>query len=127
MSDEIISDVIKAISEQNIKDQESPSITNLKSEIKEMEKKIDRLLDQMESADGSNKLGARLRKREDDLQELNRKLTLEQSKQRSIDPVLVYQFLCDLRDAKIEGVQYDRLLIGTMVDKLYLYDDRFSL
>ena len=127
LSDEIISDVIKAISEQNMKDQESPSISNLKSEIKEMEKKIDRLLDQMESADGSNKLGARLKKREDDLQELNRKLTLEQSKQRSIDPVLVYQFLCDLRDAKFEGVQYDRLLIGTMVDKIYLYDDRFHL
>ena len=127
LSDDIIYDVVNAIIEQNQQDQESPSIVNLKSEIKEMEGRIEKLLDQMESADGSEKLGTRLRKREQDLDTLNKQLIREQAKQRKIDPILAKQFLECMRDAKLEGAEYDRLLINTLVDKIFLYDDHFRL
>ena len=127
LSDEIINRVVIGIDEQNTKDLESPVIMNLKTEIKETEKKIDRLLDQMEGAEGSIKLGERLRKREEDLDMLNKQLMQERFKQRLIDPVLARQFLIDMRDAKLDGNEYDKLLINTMVDKIYLYDDRFRL
>ena len=127
LSDDIIYDVVNAIIEQNQLDQESPAIVNLIAEIKEMERIIEKLLDQMESADGSEKLGARLRKREQDLDALNKQLIREQAKQRKIDPILAKQFLECMRDAKLEGAEYDRLLINTLVDKIFLYDDHFRL
>ena len=127
LSDDIICDVVNAIVEQNQLDQESPAIVNLKAEIKEMERKIEKLLDQMESADGSEKLATRLRKREQDLDALNKQLIREQAKQRKIDPILAKQFLECMRDAKLEGAEYDRLLINTLVDKIFLYDDHFRL
>ena len=127
LSDDIIYDVVNAIIEQNQLDQESPTIANLKAEIKGLERKIEKLLDQMESADGSEKLGERLKKREQDLDALNKQLIREQARQRKIDPILAKQFLECMRDAKLEGAEYDKLLINTLVDKVFLYDDHFRL
>ncbi|MDO4834769.1 MAG: zinc ribbon domain-containing protein [Bacillota bacterium] len=67
LTDEVIDSVVAAVEEQNKVDQESPSIIRLKGDIKDTEKKIEKLLNQIEDGTGSARVSQRLQKREDEL------------------------------------------------------------
>ena len=87
---------------------------------------IERLLDQIEDG-GSAKLTDRLRKREEELESLNKQLTREQAKQKYLNPADVRYFLEGLRDVRLDNEAYRKMLIRAMVDKIYLYDDHFRI
>ena len=126
LSLEVIDEIVAAIIEQNKEDQESPVVIGLKSEIKDIEVRIEKLLDQIEDG-GSTRLTERLRQREDDLDRLNRQLSREQAKQKYLDPEVAREFLEDLRDGKYDNENYRKMLIRSLVDKIYLYDDHFRI
>lgn len=127
LCDEAIAAIVKGIEEQNKKDQESTAIINIREEIKQTEKKIDVLLDQLETGENSSKIAERIRKREAELEELKRQLQKEQAKQKTIDPAIARNFLISIRDGSIDDIEYQKLLINTLVDRIYLYDDHFRI
>ena len=53
LTDENIDIIIQGIEEQNRQDMESPLIVSLQADIRETEKKIDRLIDQIEDGTAS--------------------------------------------------------------------------
>lgn len=127
LSFEIIDAIVVAITEQNRLDQESPVILNLQDEIRDIEAKIERLIDQIESGSGSARLADRLRQREADVEALKKQLAREHAKQKHIDPETAREFLEDLRDARIDNESYRKMLISSLVDRIYLYDDHFRI
>ena len=119
--------IIKGVEEQNRKDQESTSIINIRKDIKETEKKIEVLLDQLETGYNSSSIAERLHQRETELEELNRHLLKEQSKQKTIDPAVARSFLVSIRDGSVNDLNYQKLLLNTLIDRIYLYDDHFRI
>ncbi len=126
LSFEVIDEVVDAIIEQNKQDQESSLIIGIRSEISDIEAKIERLIDQIE--DGSSvRLADRLKQREEELESLRKQLTREQAKQKHLDPEVVREFLEDLRDARLDNENYRKMLVRSFVDRIYLYDDHFRI
>ena len=127
LTDEVIDSVVAAVEEQNKVDQESPSIIRLKGDIKDTEKKIEKLLDQIEEGTGSARVSQRLKKREDELDILKKELKKEKARQLKLDPALVRSFLLSLRNYSRDDLTYQKMLIKAFVDRIYLYDDHFTI
>lgn len=85
------------------------------------------MLDQLETGENSSKIAERIRKREAELEELKRQLQKEQAEQKIIDPAIARNFLISIRDGSIDDIEYQKLLINTLVDRIYLYDDHFRI
>lgn len=124
ISDKIIEEVIGRIIEVNKETQEGTDIKRLRNDVKSTEAKIEKLLNQLEEG-GSKTIGDRVRKREEELEVLKRQLKIEESKQRLMDPDIVRMFLRGLRNGEFDSLEYQRMLIRVLVDRIYLYDDRF--
>ena len=127
LTDEVIDSVVAAVEEQNRLDQESPAIIRIKGDIKDIEKKIEKLLNQIEEGTGSARISERLKKREDGLEILKRGLKKEETRQLKIDPALVRSFLESLRNYSRDDLSYQKMLIKAFVDRIYLYDDHFTI
>ncbi len=127
LTDENIDIIIKGIEEQNRIDMESPLIVSLQADIRETEKKIDRLIDQIEDGTASSRVNERLQQRENELDSLKKQLHAEKTKQEPVDPFAARLFLTGIRDASILDETFDKLLVNSLVDRIYLYDDHFRL
>ncbi|MBR2674329.1 MAG: recombinase family protein [Mogibacterium sp.] len=127
LSDEIIDAVLTSVREQNENDKETALASMLATEIKETEKKISRIIDQIEDGQGSVMLADRLRQREDELSNLRLQLKREEAKQIYIEPDTVRAFLVSLRNGDIDSIDYRKMLVRAIIDRIYLYDDHFKL
>ena len=126
LSDEVIDELVVKIIEVNKETQEGVDIKRLRNDIKSTKSKIEKLLNQLEEG-GSKTIGDRLRKREEELESLERQLKIEEAKQRLMDPDVVRMFFRGLRKGEINSFEYQRMLIRVLVDRIYLYDDHFVL
>jgi hypothetical protein len=127
LADDVIDTIIKEVEIQNQKDLESSAVIRLREEIKETEKKIEVLLDQLETGINSTSVAGRLKKREGELEELNKQLQKEQAKQMKIDPGLARNFFLSIREGSRDDLEYQKLLVNLLIDRIYLYDDRFDI
>ena len=127
LSKEIIEEVVNTVIEYNKRDQESPEIIRLKGEIKETEKKIDKLITEIEEGLSSKRILDRLTQREAELEALNKSLKKEEAKQRIISPGTVWDFMHKLARGTADTLEYQRMLINVFIDKIYLYDDHFTI
>ena len=127
LSTEIIEDVVAAVAENNKRDMESPEIIRLRSEIKDIEKRIDKLITEIEDGLSSKRLTDRLTQRETELEVLKKSLKKEEAKQRIINPHTVWDFLHKLARGTIDTLKHQKMLINVFVDKIYLYDDHFTI
>ena len=127
LADDVIDKIIKEVEIQNQKDLESSAVIRLREEIKETEKKIEVLLDQLETGINSTSVAGRLKKREGELEELNKQLQKEQAKQMKIDPGLARNFFLSIREGSRDDLEYQKLLVNLLIDRIYLYDDRFDI
>ncbi|MBR0399304.1 MAG: recombinase family protein [Mogibacterium sp.] len=127
LSDEIIEAVVRSVEEQNSKDQETSLIIRLRSDIKDTETKINRIIDQIEDGQGSVMLADRLKQREDELASLRQQLKREESRHIHIEPETVRTFLLAIRSGDIDDIEYRRLLVRAFIDRIYLYDNHFLL
>ena len=123
----MIDNIIKAVEEQNHMDQESPTAISLREKIKSIESKIEVLLDQLEEGVNSARIVNRLKQREDELEELKKQLQKEQAKQRIIEPDLVRIFMRSIKIGSRDDLEYQKLLVNTLIDRIYLYDDHFDI
>ena len=127
LTDENIDIIIQGIEEQNRLDMESPLIVSLQADIRDTEKKIDRLIDQIEDGTASARVNERLQQRENELDSLKKQLHAERTKQEPVDPFAARLFLTGVRDASILDETFDKLLVNSLIDRIYLYDDHFRL
>ena len=127
LADDVIDKIIKEVEIQNQKDLESSAVIRLREEIKGTEKKIEVLLDQLETGINSTSVAGRLKRREGELEELNKQLQKEQAKQMKIDPGLARNFFLSIREGSRDDLEYQKLLVNLLIDRIYLYDDRFDI
>ncbi len=127
ISDKSIEDAVQMIKEQNIQDQDSPEIIRLNGEIKSLEDKIARLLNQIEDGLGSARAAKRLAEREEQLEGLYAQLRIEKSKQIKLTPEKARDFLRRLRRGSKDNIEYQKMLVHIFVDRIYLYDNHFTL
>ena len=127
LSDAVIDKVVKAVIAQNKIDEESPELIRLRDEIKSTESKIERLLDQIEEGLNSIRAAERLKQREQELSELKRQMKKEEAKQTKLDPAIIRDFLVMIRDGDFDNIQYQKMLVNTLIDRIYLYDDHFLI
>ena len=102
-------------------------IVSLQADIRDTEKKIDRLIDQIEDGTASARVNERLQQRENELDSLKKQLHAERTKQEPVDPFAARLFLTGVRDASILDETFDKLLVNSLIDRIYLYDDHFRL
>lgn len=127
LTKEVIDEVVRTVAEINKYDQESPEIMRLKKEIKDIGNKVDKLITEIEDGLASSRVAERLAQREDELEQLQRCLKKEEAKQRMIQPGMVNDFMRKLRRGTYDTLQYQRMLIDIFVDRIYLYDDHFTI
>ena len=127
LTDEAIDTIIQGIEKQNRLDMESPLIVSLEADIRETEKKINRLIDQIEDGTASAMVNERLQQRENELDNLKKQLHAERTKQEPVDPFAARLFLTGIRDASIQYETFNKLLVNSLIDRIYLYDDHFRL
>ena len=127
LSNEIIEEVVKTVTEYNKRDKEGPEIIRLKDEIKDIENKIDKLITEIEDGLSSKRVIDRLAQREAELEALYKSLKKEESKQRTIKPILVRDFMHKLARGTTDTLEYQKMLINVFVDKIYLFDDHFTI
>ena len=127
LTDEAIDTIIQGIEEQNRLDMESPLIVSLEADIRETEKKINRLIDQIEDGTASAMVNERLQQRENELDDLKKQLHAERTKQEPVDPFAARLFLTGIREASILDETFNKLLVNSLIDRIYLYDDHFRL
>lgn len=128
LDDDIIEEIVEFVTKQNKADQNSPEFIRLTREIQDTEIKIEKLLDQIESGAGSNRISERLAEREKELEGLRQSLTAEMKKQKRIDPSITRSFLHSMKDGKYEDNEnYNKVFIQLFIDKIYLYDDHYEI
>ena len=127
LTDEVLNEVIKTVTELNKRDRESPEIIRLKDEIESLENKIDKLINEIEEGLGSSRVAKRLSKREEELEYLQKCLKHEEAKQCTIEPAMVRDFMRKLRRGTYDTLEYQKMLVHIFVDKIFLYDDHFTL
>ena len=128
LEEDTIEALVEYVAKLNKADQESPEILRLQDEIKETEKRIEKLLDQMELGIDSERIGNRLLQREADLETLRANLKMEMRKQERIDPDVTRSFLQGMKDGRYgDSIKLKKLFIQTFVDRIYLCDDHFEI
>ena len=128
LEEDTIEALVEYVAKLNKADQESPEILRLQDEIKETEKRIEKLLDQMELGIDSERIGERLLQREADLETLRINLKMEMRKQERIDPDVTRSFLQGMKDGRYgDSIKLKKLFIQTFVDRIYLCDDHFEI
>ena len=72
-------------------------------------------------------MAKRLSKREEELEYLQKCLKHEEAKQCTIQPAMVRDFMRKLRRGTYDTLKYQKMLVHIFVDKIFLYDDHFTL
>ena len=127
LEEDTIEALVEYVAKLNKADQESPEILRLQDEIKETEKRIEKLLDQIELGVDSDRIGERLLQREADLETLRVNLKMEMRKQERIDPDITRSFLQGMKTGRYgDSIKLKKLFIQTFVDRSYLCDDHFE-
>ena len=128
LEEDTIEALVEYVAKLNKADQESPEILRLQDEIKETEKRIEKLLDQIELGVDSDRIGERLLQREADLETLRISMKMEMRKQERIDPDVTRSFLQGMKDGRYgDSIKLKKLFIQTFVDRIYLCDDHFEI
>lgn len=128
LNDEFIENAVEAIKKQNEEDLMNPDIIRLTGNIKEVEAKIEKLLDQIESGAGSSRIAERLSAREEELEEYKKQLKKLERRQRKVDPDITRRFLLALKNNDYEtDLKQQRLMVRMFIDKVFVYDDHFRI
>ena len=84
-------------------------------------------MEKIESGIASSLITQRLLEREKELENLKRQLQIEERRMQIIDTDEVKDFLIMIRDGKINNEKYRKILLKTFIDRIYLYDNYFSI
>lgn len=122
----IIREVIKIVNSEKDKS----NLRHLKRSLTNYERKNDNLLEAVEECDIPNvrqSLYKKLDQNEKIMEQIKLEIIEEEKALSFINKLKVKSFLHSLKKGDINDIKYQRLLINTFVNKIYLYDDRITI
>lgn len=81
----------------------------------------------LKNGTASTMVNERLQQRENELDNLKKQLHAESTKQEPVDPFAARIFLIGIREASIVDETFNKVLVNSLIDRIYLYDDHFRL
>lgn len=127
----LIDDIIQLIAERVVALSQDESIKleiqRMEKLISSKEKNIETLIDNLENGIIVERISKRIKERENEISELKRQIALEKNKLLSLTIDEVVFFLENLRKGNINRIKYKKLFINTLIHKVYLYDDNYTV
>lgn len=127
LTDDVISLIATKAVELSKDTQVEQDIKLLKKALRDNEKKIENILDQIENGNNSERLVKRLDQREEEARKLKAQIRTAECKQTTIDTDEIEFFLYSLRDNKIDTEKSREAFIDAFVQKVYVYDDKIKV
>lgn len=124
---ESIEYIAKSVSKACESKEESYIVKDLKKKLSETETAINNLFIALEKGDASELILNRLNQRQDEKKQLEKALSVEESKQIKISEAQVKAFLKYIAQKPIDDLNKKRALINIFVHSIYLYDDHFNI
>ena len=123
--DEIVSQMVKAVMEQQGKD--NVLMNALKKQLADVESGIENILNAIQMGI----VNASTKKRMDELEERRNELLIDIGREELACPTLtedqIYAFIVNFRKLNMGNLEHKRRLIYTFVNRIYLYDDRYII
>lgn len=122
--------IAKEISKLCEQEKDNPNVKRLRRLIKENEKAKINLLDSLKvgkaTATAASYVFDEIDKLEKEVTELEKQIAVEENMQFSLSEVDIMYFLNHLKNGNIDDIEYRQLLVGSMVNSVYVYDDYFT-
>ena len=126
LTDERINTISDAVIEMAKKDKENSGIKRLNKNIKELEKQKNNLFDSLkicEIESVKKSIFEEIAKLDEQVSNLKSELVIEEGKCINITKTQVKFFLSQIKNGNIDDEYYKKLIINTLIDKVFLYDD----
>ena len=126
LTDERINIISDAVIEMAKKDKENSGVKRLTKNIKELEKQKNNLFDSLkicEIESVKKSIFEEIAKLDEQVSNLKSELVIEEGKCINITKSQVKFFLSQIKNGNIDDEYYKKLIINTLIDKVFLYDD----
>jgi len=127
LTDERINEIAKKVSAISAKDKNAPYISSLKKELAQAMKARERLLSALEKGQEAETLLARIGQRRQEIETFEIQLAKEALKSESSTEPEILFFLNKLKNGDINTLRYRKALISLFINRIYVYDDRFTV
>ena len=126
-SDDFVETVADRVMEYQQREKDTSALTALEIRQKENRRAIDNMLVAIESGIITPSTKSRLVALEAEQADIERGIAREQMKEPEVERDQIVFFLERLRGGNIEDMEYRALLVDTLLNSVYLYDDNFVL
>ena len=126
LTEERINTITDSVIEMAKKDKENSGIKRLTRNIKELEKQKNNLFDSLkicEIESVKKSIFEEIAKLDEQISNLKNELIVEEGKCINITKTQVKFFLYQIKNGNIADDYYKKLIINTLIDKVFLYDD----
>lgn len=130
LTDDNIKEIANTIFELSKKEQEKNIIKDLEKALRDKEKQKDNLVDSLQycQTDSAKKtICDKLDKLELECMSIQDEISFEKSQCAQITIPEIVFFLTSIRNGNVNDVKYKKLLINTLINKIYLYDDHLII
>lgn len=122
--EDIAQNVYKICQKEN---SQSCLIKALEKEVKELNKNIENLLVALENGQNADLISERITQKRVDIEKAKQQLAVEQTKLINLEPDQIKFFLESLRNGDINDIRYRKTLVNIFVNRIYLYDDKYTM
>lgn len=130
LTDERINQITDAVIETAKKDRENSGIKRITRRIKELEKQKNNLFDSLKICEIDNvkkSIFDEIAKLDNQVSDLKNELVIEEGKCVNVNKTQVRFFLSQIKKGDIDDEHYRKLIINTLVDKVFVYDDSIMI
>lgn len=127
LTDTNIELIAKEVVKVSERDQEHSNARRLEKLIKDNEKAVDNLLKALETGAAAEQITARIQEKNAERIELEKQLAAENTMLVGITVPQVKFFLTQIRNGDANDIKYRKVLVTTLVNKIYLYDDKITM
>ena len=127
LTDNNIKRIAEAIDAVCRTEYDSSSVKRIKAAIRDADAAIENLWQALEKGQGADMIMSRIDKRQSEKAALEAQLAVEAKKERVLSAKQVSHFLMLLKDGDINDDFNRRSLVNIFVNKIFLFDDRFTL
>lgn len=127
LTDENIAEIAKAIEAICKEEKEDTDYKRFEKLRRDTEKQKANLVEALKHGKAAATLINEIAKLEDKLEDIERQLILEKARHMDLTAEHVIFFLSKLRDGDFDNIDFRRILIAVLVNKVYLYDDKMTV
>jgi len=127
LTSENIATISKAVSALVEKEANNPYVSQLKKSISQTDKAIENLLKSLEAGEATATISSRLAEREQEKIDLEDQLRKEELVTKLLSEPEILFFLTELQAGNIDDKKYRKMLVSTLINKIYLFDDKLII